>query len=120
MIEFEILNVNGVGKIFVGDDFDVKDLVMEKKGYVVDSQLTDMTNYVVILIQIGIIFVLMGLSYFIFRKYKEQIKAKIIEARDNFFWNGFIRGNLLAYLKYCLTAAYSVEESIKQASMDWE
>jgi hypothetical protein len=54
---------------------------------------------VIVLLFVGIIFAVILPS----KALRDKVKGKLVEAKDGFFWNGFIRSQSISYLTLSLS-----------------
>lgn len=105
LIEFDILNPDGIGRKITGDpDFKLASFIagIREKNEGEPNMMDDL-GFFVILLGIGACALCVMGCVYQYRKYREKIMAIVKKLVDNFMFNGFIRAITIAYIQLCMS-----------------
>ena len=75
--------------------------------------INDLQVYLFLLIIATVLLCLAVIAMFIFKRYKDKIKKKLIDLKKKTLYNGVIRSVYISYLEICLTTAIQFKLIIK-------
>ena len=106
IIEFDILSPEGAIKVF-NPDFDLSGFI---SGYQVAinkdqeaSVMKDMQVYIMAAIFSIILLVLAFIAMKFLKKYANKIKAKLMDVKNKFVWNGAVRSLYISFAQILFT-----------------
>ena len=107
IIEFQILNPEGLIKSFVDENFSMKKLINGDPTNDKPSLLSELVIYAIIGVIFLIIVLLFSLLYFC-KKFRAKVVEKLNKIKDKMIWNGIIMSVIVAYLKVMAAASTQI------------
>jgi len=69
--------------------------------------------YIFIFLAVIVALIVLGIMYLLLKRLRARILKLVIEKRNSFVYNGYLRSIYVSYIEMCLTVGFQVKMLIK-------